>query len=192
MTDNATTAIPGLPAAERRNEASRSRPLSSINRGTGVKHHPGQDTQRKRGRERSSLRLQGRPSAAAGCARLASLAVLAGQHPRRAEPLGDSPGVRTAAARAAQRQQRASRGAGSRGAPPAAVRGRHGATSRRRTTVTGVVRSSRAGTERQRRSVNEQVLPTTVGAGARRAHNVPTWPRKPRLQAPLRHKATTL
>ena len=91
-----------------------------------------------------------RPSAAAGCARLAALAVLAGQHQRRADRLGDSRGVRT------QLRHRATSTAGIEGGGGGERRHRYAvrhreATSAVRTTVTGVVRSSRAGTDRQRR-----------------------------------------
>ena len=61
-----------------------------------------------------------RPSAAAGCARLASLAVLAGQHQGRASGAEHPARVEGAG----QGQHRASREQGSRGAPPEALRGR--------------------------------------------------------------------
>src|SRR4051794_14291734 len=48
-----------------RNKASRSRPLSGINRGTTVKHHPGQDKNSDRAAGGLSLRTQGRLAALA-------------------------------------------------------------------------------------------------------------------------------
>ncbi len=59
-----------------------------------------------------SPRHQGGLSAAAGCARLASLAVLAGQHQRRPGDVGDQPERADPATRPLERQLRASRGRG--------------------------------------------------------------------------------
>jgi hypothetical protein len=73
------------PVADHANGHSRSRPLSSINRGTGVKHHPGQDKQCSAAAVRTfSTNSRARPSAAPAprCGRLQAAVLARRQLPR--------------------------------------------------------------------------------------------------------------